>query len=434
MSHDGFGGEKTSVRTLKTQGISGEDHASWAESTAASTVPVFLSSYLPTNCGLATFTNDLADAVDTAAGRPVSRVFAIRKHPHKVPYGERVDYAIDNNRKDAYRHAALFCNRHPCDLVSIQHEYGLYTGDWGESILDFARTCVKPIVTTLHTLPLNPVPKARRIIRALADHSRRIVVMADTAVGILEQTYGVDAATVDVIPHGVHDVARHDPALLRQALAIQGSPVLVTFGLMSPGKGIEYMLDALPAVVSRHPRAVYLVVGATHPLVKREQGERYREELVSRAKRLGVWENVQFVDRFLSLDELLRYIRAADVYVTPYIGKDQIVSGTLAYALSAGRAIVSTPYLYAQEMAAKSALVLADFHNGDSLAREVIRILETPWLRNHLESKAWEMGRTMVWNNVGQQYYRLFCEQVKSTQAVQVPAYRQMVPVPSVAS
>jgi len=423
-----------SVKTLNTEGIARKNHPSWTESTTGITAPVFVSSYLPTNCGLATFTNDLADAVDMAAGQPVSRVFAIRKDGHPISYAERVDYDIDNNRKDAYRHAALFCNRHPCDLVSIQHEYGLYTGDWGESILDFARICVKPIVTTLHTLPLNPVPKARRIIRELADHSRRIVVMADTAVGILEQAYGVDAATVDVIPHGVHDVARHDPALLRQALEIQGSPVLVTFGLMSPGKGIEYMLDALPAVVSRHPRAVYLVVGATHPAVKREQGERYREELVTRAKRLGVSENVRFVDRFLSLDDLLRYIRAADVYVTPYIGRDQIVSGTLAYALSAGRAIVSTPYLYAEEMAAKSALVLADFHSGDSLACEVTRILETPWLRNDLQNKAWEIGRTMVWNNVGRQYYRLFCEEVERARAAQVPAYPQIVPVPSVAS
>lgn len=426
--------EKVSVNTVNAREASRGDRPLWAEPATMRAAPVFVSSYLPTECGLATFTHDLADAVDTAAGRPVSRVFAIRKDQYPISYSNRVDYSIDNSCKDAYQRAALFCNQHDCDLVSIQHEYGLYTGDWGESILDFARTCVKPIVTTLHTLPPNPEPKARQIIRELADRSRRIVVMADTATGILEQVYGVDAATVAVIPHGVHDVARRDPQLLQQALAIQGSPVLVTFGLLSPGKGIEYMLDALPAVVSRHPRAVYLVVGATHPVVKREQGERYREELNRKAKRLGVSENVRFVDRFLSLDELLRYIRAADVYVTPYIGKDQIVSGTLAYALSAGRAIVSTPYLYAQEMAAKSALLLADFHDGDSLAQQVIRILENPWLRKHLENKAWDIGRTMVWNNVGREYYRRFCEEVSCTRALQIPGYRQIMSVPSAAS
>jgi glycosyltransferase involved in cell wall biosynthesis len=381
---------------------------------------------------LATFTHDLANAVDQAAGSPVSKVVPIRKERLSPLSGERVVYSIDKNERDSYRRAALFCNRHEGDLVSIQHEYGLYAGEWGEAILDFARACAKPLVTTLHTVPTNPEPKARQIIRELSDRSRKVVVMARAAVKLLDGVYGVEPAKVRLIPHGVHDTTFRDAARLRRALGIRGAPVLLTFGLLGPGKGIEYMVDALADITRRHPRAIYLVVGATHPAVKSEQGESYRERLVERAKRLGVWENIRFVDQFLSLNELLRYIRAADVFVSPYTGRDQIVSGTLAYALSAGRAIVATPYIYAEEIAAHGCLLLADFHSSGALAGQVLRILENPRLRASLQRKAWNTGRRMIWRSVGKRYYRLFREEIERERDAQKLEYTRIVPQRSI--
>ena len=375
-----------------------------------SNVPLtmFVSSYLPSRCGLATFTHDLANAVDNAVGGRVSMITAIQKNQQSRSSNPRVAGLIKNHESGSYRQAAHFCNRHRCDIVSIQHEFGLYPGEWGDSIIEFVRACTKPIVTTFHTLPLEPEPKARAIVQELAVRSHQVVVMANTAIRILHDTYGIGSAKVTFIPHGVHETSRHDIATLRETLQIQHKPVIVTFGLLSPGKGIEHMIDAMPAIVRDHPRALYVVAGTTHPNVKRECGEQYRESLIRRAEQLGVRQHVKFENRFLSIEEVLHYIHVADVYVTPYTGKDQITSGTLAYALAAGKAIVSTPYLYAEEMAADNGLLLADFRSGKALARQVLSILDTPRLRTLLEANASAIGRTMLWNAVGKQYFELF--------------------------
>jgi glycosyltransferase involved in cell wall biosynthesis len=393
--------------------------------TSRAPLTMFVSSYVPSRCGLATFTHDLANAVDGAAGGHVSMIAAIQKH-HQLHFSNpRVVGLIQNHEAGSYRQAAHLCNRHRCDIVSIQHEFGLYPGEWGDSILEFARTCAKPIVTTFHTLPLEPVSKARAIVQELAARSRRVVVMADTAIRILEDTYGVGSAKVKFIPPGVHKPGRHDMASLRETPQIRREPAIVTFRLLSPGKGIEYMIDAMPAIVRKHPRAVYLVAGATHPNVKHEYGEQYRESLIRRAEQLGVRQYVRFEDHFLSIEEVLHYIHVADVYVTPYTGKDQITSGSLAYALAAGKAIVSTPYLYAEEMAASNGLLLADFRNGRTLAQQILDILDKPRLRNLLETNAGAIGRTMLWDAVGKQYLDLFKKETAREFAQQQSKYER---------
>ncbi len=368
-----------------------------------------IGNHLPRHCGIATFTSDVASAL---AAVPDNNCFVVAMNdtPEGYRYPDRVRFTVQQNRVSDYRLAADFLNMNQVDVVCVQHEYGIFGGNTGSHILEMLETVRVPIVTTLHTVLREPNNEQREVMMQLGALSDRLVVMSHKAFDMLGDIYGIERHKIVHIPHGIPDLPFVDPNYYKDQFDVEGRTVLLTFGLLSPGKGLEYMIGALPEIVARHPEVVYIILGATHPHVKRDHGEEYRMRLGALARELGVEKNVVFHNRFVDLKELCEFLGAADIYVTPYLGVTQITSGTLAYALGAGKAVVSTPYWYAEEMLDEGRGRLVPFKDAAALAREVNYLLDNPVERHAMRKRAYTFCRDMVWEQVGLQYMRVFAE------------------------
>jgi glycosyltransferase involved in cell wall biosynthesis len=387
----------------------------------------------PRRCGIATFTDDLRMALTASVGAPPAVQVAVTDPGGAYDYADGVVFEVQESQPSDYLAAAAFVNGLDVDVVCVQHEFGIFGGPTGRHIDRFLDRVDAPVVTTLHTVLRNPSPEVRAATRRLADRSSRLVVLADQAVELLEVGYGIPSERVAMIPHGVPELPPVDQPAAKAAVGAAGRTLLLTFGLLGPSKGIEVAIEAMPAVVAAHPDVLYLVLGATHPHVRQEHGEAYRSSLEARVHELGLDDHVRFVDRYVDLDELRRHLAATDVYITPYHGAEQIVSGTLAYAVGMGRAVVSTPYRYAIEMLGDGRGSLVPFGDAEALAVAVDELLADDEARAAVQRRAREHGRSMAWPAVARSYRDLFAEVIAEHQRRPVPWTPVEVPRPSFA-
>jgi glycosyltransferase involved in cell wall biosynthesis len=368
----------------------------------------FLGGFLPRLCGIATFTHDLCEAVAGVASGSDCFVGAMNDRPEGYAYPPRVRFELDQMDLDSYRRAADFLNFSNAEVLSLQHEFGIYGGPAGSHLLELLREVRMPVVTTLHTVLRDPNGDQRRVMQEIIARSSRLVVMARKGLEILVETYGAPVDKIALIPHGIPDMPFVDSSFYKPQFGVEGRKVLLTFGLLGPGKGLEYVIEALPEIVKRHPNVVYLVLGATHPHLVPREGETYRLGLERRADDLGVKEHVIFFNRFVSLEDLKEFIGATDIYLTPYLNEAQITSGTLAYVFGAGKAVVSTPYWHAKELLAEGRGILVPFRDAHAIAEGVCEFLDHPDLLQKTRVEAYRMGREMIWPVIAQRYLDAF--------------------------
>ena len=363
-----------------------------------------IGNHLPRQCGIATFTTDLCNAVAAEYGAAQLLVVAINDGQSSYLYPERVRFEISEGDVASYREAAEFLNAENVDLVCLQHEYGIFGGKSGNYIIELLKHLNMPVITTLHTVLREPNLDQRVVMHKIAARSERLIVMSQHSSRILQEVFRVPAEKIDLIPHGIPDLPFEQPDLYKSRFSCQGKSVLLTFGLLSPNKGFESVIQAMPSILARHSNAVYMIAGATHPHVRAREGDRYRLELQALAKKLGVEQQVLFVNRFVAPEEMAALVGSADIYVTPYCHEAQAVSGTLAYALGAGKAIISTPYWHAAEVLDHGRGLLVPFESPAAIAKATIKLLDDDKARQAMRERAYLYARPMVWKRVAQSY------------------------------
>lgn len=368
----------------------------------------FVGNHPPRCCGIATFTDDLCRAVSKDDPNLEAFVVAMTDTGSEYEYPRKVRFEISVDMIRDYARAAEFLNSAGVDVVSLQHEYGIFGGDAGSNIVQLLSRLEMPIVTTLHTVLTEPTPMQRTVMNQLIGHSAKIVVMAEKGRKLLRSVHDVPARMIEVIPHGIPDLPFRDSSYAKDKFGLEGKAVILTFGLLSSNKGIETMIDAMPRIVRACPNAVYVVLGATHPNVLRDQGETYRDSLAARVRELGLSDHVVFFNQFVEQNELLDFIAMSDVYATPYLNEAQITSGALAYSFGLGKAIVSTPYWHAQELLGDGRGIIVPFRDPDAMSREIIALLSNDVLRNSMRERAYLASRSMTWEQTAKRYLATF--------------------------
>lgn len=399
----------------------------------------FISSYIPRQCGIATFTNDLATSfkkLRNGVNLNVS-VTALNDVPEGYKYPSEVKFEIKDKSSNDFKEAAYYLNLSDKDIINLQHEFGLYGGEAGSHILYLLENLKKPVVTTLHTVLEHPDDDQLKVMQEINRYSSYMVVQSEKAQGMLSNVYGVPREKIKFIPHGAHDVPFLDTTYYKDKFQLTEKKVILTFGLLSPGKGIEDVINALEIVVKTNPDISYIILGATHPHVRKQYGESYRNNLENLVKKKGLENNVIFINRFVNTEELLEFLLMSDIYVSPYHNMEQIVSGTLTYALASGKAVVSTPYWYAQELLRDEKGVLYSFQEPESLSNSLTELLNDENKRNRLRRNAYEAGRKMIWPEVAGRYYDIFQKAaaeytINTTSLMKSPKYRHMPSLPEV--
>jgi len=364
----------------------------------------YFSTYPPRECGIANFTKDLVDAISELDGSKPS-IIAINEKGAIYDYERCVKWRIDRDDTEDYVKAAEYVNKSNIQLLVVQHEFGLYGGDYGEYIKLFLDNVKKPIITTLHTVQPNFDQKAIEVLKYIAEKSESIIVIAHAAIDMLKQQ-GIPYKKCVVIPHGCPSVNCKNNLSIKESLGLKGRLVASTFGLINSGKGIEYAIQALPDVIKKEPRIIYLIIGETHPEVRKQEGEKYRNELTKLVSELGLEEHVRFTNRFITKRELIKFLQATDIYLTPYISPNQISSGALIYAIGAGKAVISTPYYHAIEVLANDRGILCKFEDSASIAAGIHRLLDESF-RSEIQRKAYKYSRHFLWKNVAKKYVTL---------------------------
>ncbi|MBU1168861.1 MAG: glycosyltransferase family 4 protein [Proteobacteria bacterium] len=369
-----------------------------------------IGNYLPRQCGIATFTTDLVEALSAEAPDIKCWVVAMNDRPEGYPYPENVRFEINQNKLSDYGVASQFLNINQTDIVCVQHEYGLFGGPAGSHLLRLLGDLRMPVVTTLHTILKDPPPEYRDVMCKLSDLSDKLVVMSSKASDFLKDIYAVPEEKIAFIHHGIPDTPFIDSSFYKDKFNVEGKKVLLTFGLLSPNKGIENVLQALPSVIKKHPDLVYIILGATHPNILKFHGDEYRIMLQQIVRKLDIGDHVIFQNRFVELKELCEFLGIADIYVTPYLEEAQITSGTLAYAMGTGKAVISTPYWYATEMLAEGRGRIVPFRNPGAISEQIIELLDNDVERHAIRKKAYTFSREAIWKEVSRKYLQVFSE------------------------
>ena len=367
-----------------------------------------IGNHLPRQCGIATFTTDLSDAITAEYGAAGLSVVAVNDPHSSYAYPARVRFQIAEDDISSYRVTAKFLNAGGVELVCLQHEYGIYGGEAGSYVLQLLKHLNMPVVTTLHTVLREPSAGQRWVMKELAARSDRLIVMSEYSSRVLQSIFAVPAEKIDFIPHGIPNLPFVTPEIYKEELAVAKNLVLLTFGLLSPNKGFESVIRALPGILARHKDVVYIIAGATHPHVRAREGDRYRDQLQALARELGVEREVIFHNRFFSPQEMASLVESADIYITPYCHEAQAVSGTLAYAMGAGKAIISTPYWHAAELLNDGRGTLVPFEDPAAIAAAAIELLDNNAERDAMRKRAYLYSRSMVWSRVAQSYMHSF--------------------------
>jgi glycosyltransferase involved in cell wall biosynthesis len=377
----------------------------------------FLSTYPPRECGLATFTQDLVTALDSIGGID-TKIIAVTNGENYI-YDSKVFAKIRQQEQADYMETARMLNDSDIDLLVIEHEFGIFGGEHGSYIHDLINNLKIPMITTFHTVLPEPNQIQQSIVNALGKKSEKVITMAQNTKPLLKSVYGIDPEKIEVIHHGVPKRVFQSRKSLKIKYGYEDRQIISTFGLIGPSKGIEYGIDAISQISMEYKDVLYLIIGETHPALK-DEGKAYRDKLEELVETLDLRENVVFVNQYLSKDEIVEYLQLSDIYMTPYLGKDQAVSGTMAYAVGYGKAIVSTPYLYAKEMLSGGRGLLAEFGNSNSLAENIKDIIKNPDKKEKMERETLSLGRTMYWDKVAHCYSEVFSNIMKSSSKIAV--------------